>query len=85
MNELTTLKNIGETMAQKCRAVGINDAETLIGIGAKEAYVRLKAQFPNTCLVHLYALEGAILDTAIEDLSEGVRQDLKQFADAMKK
>ena len=35
--------------------------EKLIELGAKQAFVKLKQEYPQVCLVHLYTLEGAIL------------------------
>ena len=60
MGELTSMRNIGREMARKLAAVGIDSPEKLTEAGAKEAFFRLKGTFPEVCLVHLYALEGAV-------------------------
>lgn len=60
MGELTSMRNIGREMARKLAAVGIDSPEKLTETGAKEAFFRLKGTFPEVCLVHLYALEGAV-------------------------
>lgn len=60
MSELTDMMNIGKEMAKKLTAVGINSSEKLIQIGSKQAFLQLKQEYPNVCLVHLYTLEGAI-------------------------
>lgn len=82
--ELTKLRNIGQEMQRKLACVGINTAEQLTQIGAKEAYFRLKTQFHNCCLVHLYCLEGAILGFDYDRLPEDTKRELKQFSDTLK-
>lgn len=82
--ELTSLKNIGKEMERKLNSIGINNANDLKKIGSKETYFRLKEQYPEVCLVHLYTLEGAITDTDYNMLSEEVKIDLKEFSDLYK-
>jgi len=41
MKSLTNLPNIGKTMEQRLVSIGINDVETLMNIGSKEAFIRL--------------------------------------------
>ncbi len=82
--ELTQLRNIGQEMQRKLVSVGIDTPEALTQLGAKEAYFRLKTQFPNCCLVHLYCLEGAILGLDYNRLPEDKKRELKQFSDTLK-
>ena len=84
MSELRSMKNIGKEMSDKLICVGIDTAELLTDIGAKEAFCRLKAQFPNVCLVHLYTLEGAIQGVDFNALSETTKKDLATFAHSLK-
>lgn len=84
MTELTSMMNIGREMSRKLKSVGINSCEALIGIGAKRAFIRLKAAYPNVCLVHLYVLEGALTNTEYNNLSKDVKRDLKRFCDTLK-
>lgn len=84
MAELTSMQNIGAEMARKLAAVGIHTPEELRRAGAKHAYFKLKEVFPKVCLVHLYALEGAIQNTAYNSLSQETRQDLKHFSDQLR-
>lgn len=83
MSELTELRNIGREMARKLTAVGIDSPEKLRRSGAKRAYIRLKLAYPNVCLVHLYALEGAICDTEYNRLPQQVKEELKAFCSAL--
>ncbi|MCX4370264.1 MAG: TfoX/Sxy family DNA transformation protein [Dysosmobacter sp.] len=84
MPDLTTMKNIGGKMARKLASVGITSPEELIREGAKQTFFRLKTLYPNVCLVHLYALEGAVRGVNFDSLSRDVKTDLKEFNDALK-
>ena len=69
MAELTAMMNIGREMASKLTEVGIDSSEGLIEEGAKQAFSKLKARFPQVCLVHLYTLEGAVQEENSRDCS----------------
>ena len=84
MAKLTSMMNIGREMERKLTSVGIGSAEELIAAGATEAFSRLKAAYPNVCLVHLYTLEGAIHNTEYHSLSAEKRKELKAFSDQLK-
>lgn len=84
MSELTDMMNIGKEMAKKLTAVGINSSEKLIRIGSKQAFLQLKQEYPNVCLVHLYTLEGAITNTEFNCLSDEKKKELKEFSDFLK-
>ena len=75
---------IGKEIAKKLKAVDITTGEELKAVGSKEAFLRLKLRDPYVCLVHLYALEGAISDVEYNELQEDVKQRLKQFSDSLK-
>lgn len=68
-------------MAKKLKAVGIDSSEKLIQKGSKQAFLQLKQEYPNVCLVHLYTLEGAITNTEFNCLSEEKKKELKEFSD----
>lgn len=85
MAELTSMMNIGKEMAKKLDSVGIGSSEELICSGAEQAFLKLKAVYPNVCLVHLYALEGAVRNIEFNSLSEGRKKELKEFSDFLKK
>ena len=85
MAELTSMMNIGSEMAKKLTAVGIDSPEKLIETGSKQAFFKLKETYPSVCLVHLYALEGAICNTEFNSLSEDTKKELKEFSDFLKK
>ena len=85
MAELISMMNIGNEMAKKLTAVGIDSPEKLIETGSKQAFFKLKETYPSVCLVHLYALEGAICNTEFNSLSEDKKKELKEFSDFLKK
>ena len=84
MAELTSMMNIGKEMASKLDSVGIHSAEELVRLGAEQAFLKVKRRYPNVCLVHLYALEGAVCNVEFNSLSEGRKRELKEFSDFLK-
>ncbi len=85
MAGLTSMMNIGKEMEKKLTSVGIDSSGKLMEAGAKDAFLRLKQIYPNVCLVHLYALEGAIQNIEFNCLSENKKRELKEFSDFLKK
>jgi len=83
MTDLTSLKNIGKELERKLKRADIPTAEELRKVGSKETFLKLKLRDPQVCLVHLYALEGAISDREYNQLPEEVKQDLKTFSDSL--
>ena len=84
MAELNSLQNIGKEYERKLKSVGIATAEELKEIGSEEAFLRVKLRYENVCLVHLYALEGAVTDMKYNQLSEDTKKRLKAFHDKLK-
>lgn len=78
MAALTSL-GLGKTMERKLHSVGIHSAEELKDTGSKQAVFRLKAQYPNTCVVILYYLEAAIRGVEMKRLDEACKADLKAY------
>lgn len=83
MAELTSLANIGTEMSRKLISVGIDTSEKLIELGAEQAFFQLKVRYPQVCLVHLYALEGAIERIPYNSISEARKGELKKFSDTL--
>jgi len=79
--KLTQMLNIGKGLERKLVHAGIATAEELRRIGSEEAFVRIKAHFPNVCLVHLMALEGAVTGTEYNQLPEERKRELKALSD----
>lgn len=78
------MPNMGKEFEQKLEAIGITTAEQLKETGSKEAFFQLKSKCSNICLVHLYALEGAVTGREYNRLPEDVKQDLKAYSDSLK-
>lgn len=80
---LETLPNIGTTLAQRLRSVGIPDAEALRQVGAAEAYQRIAAEYgpnrPPLCY-NLYSLEAALRGHDWRLLEEAAKQQLRLLA-----
>lgn len=74
-----TFLGLGKTMEKKLHSVGIHSAEELIEVGSKEAVFRLKAHYPNTCVVILYHLEAAIRGVGIKQLEDACKAELKTY------
>lgn len=85
MSDLTSMTNIGKELARKLTVVGIGSSDELIAAGSKQAFFQLKERYPHVCLVHLYALEGAIRQTEFNRLPEETKQGLKAFSDFLKR
>ena len=84
MAKLTSMKNIGRELERKLTVVGIDSPEMLAELGSKNAFFKLKEVYPQVCLVHLYALEGAIQNIELSCLSADTKQELKAFSDFLK-
>jgi TfoX C-terminal domain. len=82
MAELTTL-GFGKTMVKKLQSVGINTAEEFLQIGSKEAIIRLRVEYPSTCVVILYHLQAAIEGVKIRELAPSTKKELKDFFDKL--
>jgi len=78
------MQNIGKELEKKLKFIGINSAEELIKTGSKEAFFQLKFHYPNVCLVHLYALQGAIENIEYNQIPDEIKHDLKCFNDGLK-
>ena len=84
MAELTSLLNIGKELEKKLQSVDISTAEELRQVGSREAFRRIKLHYPKVCLVHLYALEGAVLGCEYNQLLDDVKDSLKVYSDNLK-
>lgn len=82
--DLTEMKNIGVEMKKKLNSVGIDSGEELILMGSKEAFFRLKFDYPEVCLVHLYVIQGAIDNLDFNLLPQDKKTELKEFSDSIK-
>lgn len=73
---LLGLKNLGMASVNILHAVGVNTYEDLSGMGAVEAYCRIKARGIHVSKVMLYALQGALMDVHWSDLPQDLKAQL---------
>jgi DNA transformation protein and related proteins len=59
-NDLTNLLNIGRTLAEKLKMVGISTPSDLLNTGSENALIKIKSVDKEACINMLFALEGAI-------------------------
>lgn len=85
MDPLSTLPNIGKTVAQQLREVGIATPEALRETGAKNAWLKIQAIDDSACIHRLMALEGAIRGVKKTMLPDDIKADLKKFYQEHKK
>lgn len=79
MGELSNLPNIGKVVEEQLLRVGIDSAEELKRIGAREAWLRIQEIDESACIHRLMALEGAIRGVKKSMLPDEVKADLKAF------
>ena len=79
MGELSNLPNIGKVVEEQLLQVGIDSAEELKRIGAREAWLRIQQIDESACIHRLMALEGAIRGVKKSMLPDEVKADLKAF------
>lgn len=70
MKILTSLPNIGKTLATKLRAIGITEAKGLMESGRENTIIRISMlDNGGVCINMLYALEGAVQGIRWHNLS----------------
>lgn len=84
MGNLSKLPNIGSVMERRLATVGIYDIDTLLKIGSKDAFIKLRLHEGDTCFSSLCGLEGAIQNIRWHNLSTETKEDLKKFFDSFK-
>jgi DNA transformation protein len=71
--------NIGETLAQDLRHVGIDSLEALVRVGFWDAWQQLRRAKPERdCLPSALALAGAVAGVRWNHLPPRVRADIRQ-------
>ncbi len=84
MGDLQRLPNIGRKLEQALNEAGIESIEDLDRLGSRQAFQRLQANEPDSCLTRLYALEGAVRRVRWHTLPEEVRKQLSRFFNTSK-
>lgn len=73
------MPNIGKTLEEKLKEIGISSPDDLNKTGSKDAFIRLKIQDPTACFNMLCALEGAIQGMRWHSLASEIKRELKEF------
>lgn len=74
--------NIGPSLAQALRQVGIQDLESLIAVGPAESWERLRSAGLFDCVNSLLALHGAVRGVRWQQLPEPVKRAAAAQLDA---
>ena len=82
MDELTELPNIGQVLAEKLAAIGVESREHLVTKGSVEAVFEIGETDQSACYNMLYALEGAIRGVRWHAIPREERRRLKKEYDA---
>ncbi len=86
MDTLNQLPNIGKTLADKLKQVGIHTPDELKAAGSENALLRIKAlKDAGACINMLYALEGAIQGIRWHGLDPDRKNELKSFINTLGK
>lgn len=86
MKTIEELPNIGKTLAEKLKYIGVTNELELVELGSENAIIKIATLENNgACLNMLYALEGAIQGIRWHGLAVDRKQDLKEFFRVLEK
>ena len=81
---LTDLPNVGPKLAENLRRAGLETPEDFRAAGAREAFLRIRAQVdPTACFHQLTALAGAELNMPKKEISPEKKAELRAFFDSL--
>ncbi len=83
MTNLTTLPNIGPTLAEKLNQIGVTTFDELAEAGSIETVIRIGQTDKSACYNMLYALEGAIRGVRWHAIPKEERAKLKAEFDSL--
>lgn len=79
MSELQKLPGIGPYLSSRLTEAGITSAEQLREAGVKDAFLRVRALYPDLCMMSLYAMAGAVSGKPRGALTDGEKKELRAF------
>lgn len=79
MSDLEKLPSIGPVLAGRLNEAGITTVEQLQQTGVKNAFLRVRALYPDACLMSLYALACAMQGKKRGMLTNEEKDELKTF------
>lgn len=81
---LTDLPNVGPKLAENLRRAGLETPEAFRAAGAREAFLRIRAQVdPTACFHQLTALAGAELGIPKKMIPAEEKAELRAFFDSL--
>lgn len=81
---LTDLPNVGPKLAENLRRVGLETPAAFQEAGAREAFLRIRAQVdPTACFHQLTALAGAELGIPKKAIPAEKKAELRAFFDGL--
>lgn len=83
-NDLACLPNIGKTLAEKLKVIGISTPGDLINTGSENAMIKIKTIDKDACINMLFALEGAIQGIRWHSLDKNRKRELAEFYNRLK-
>lgn len=84
MMTLEELPNVGSKLAENLRRVGLENPEDFRKAGAREAFLRIRAQVdPGACFHQLTALAGAELGIPKKAIPAEEKAELRAFFDSL--
>lgn len=84
MTAITTLrkyKNIGATIEKRLNEIGVTTIDDLAQVGAANAYIKIKENYPDKTLsvcYYLYSFQGALMDMHWDDIPQNIKDDLRK-------
>jgi DNA transformation protein len=83
-NDLTNLPNIGRTLAEKFKMVGVSKPSDLLNIGSENAMIKIKSIDKEACINILFALQGAIQGIRWHNHEKSKKLELTEFYNRLK-
>jgi DNA transformation protein len=84
MGELSKIINIGKELEKQLNEIGIETFMELKKIGSKKAWIKIRHIDSSACYNRLCALEGAIQGLRWHNLSDEMKEELKEFYNGFK-
>jgi len=86
MKTIEELPNIGKTLSNKLKKIGISNEQELAELGSENAIIKIATlENSGACLNMLYALEGAIQGIRWHGISIDRKLELKEFFNLIQK
>lgn len=82
--ELTTLPNIGVSLAEKLKSIGIATSSTLKGETSEAIWDRLYDAFPSVGIYEMYAIEGAKIGIKMKELDGTKKAQISDYVNKRK-